>query len=140
MHKGILSQWLNDHAVIGHAVRAAALLRVVQALLTGGRLSLTYLCRHLDGTAREKHQIKAVDQLLGNENLQRLYGDVRSAHIHAGEFPLGEHGRPRAFSLIMDPVEESRQALHIECYNLTREAIVNWLLSLLPREAGETDA
>jgi len=71
MHKGILSQWLNNHAVIGHAVRAAALLRVVQAVLTGGRLSLTHLGRSLDGPARMKHQIKAVDRLLGNEHLQR---------------------------------------------------------------------
>ena len=38
MHKGILSQWLNNHAVIGHTVRAAALIRVVRALLTGNGL------------------------------------------------------------------------------------------------------
>ncbi len=52
-------------------LRAAALLRVVQTVLTGGRLSLTRLGRHLCGVARVKHQIKAVDRLLGNEHLQR---------------------------------------------------------------------
>jgi len=69
MHKGILSRWLNSHEVIGHAVRAAVLVRVVGALLTGGRLSLTHLGRNLSGNAREKHQIKTVDRLLGNSHL-----------------------------------------------------------------------
>jgi len=34
MHKGILSRWLNGHEVVGHAVRAAVLVRVVGAVLT----------------------------------------------------------------------------------------------------------
>jgi hypothetical protein len=79
MHKGILSQWLNNHAVIGHTVRAAALIRVVRALLTGGRLSLTHLGRNLGGTAHVKHQIKAVDRLLGNVHLQRERGGIYRA-------------------------------------------------------------
>lgn len=65
-----LSQWLADKAVIAHAARAAALVRVVRALLTCGKLSLTHLGRSLAGEARVKHQIKAVDRLLGNRHLQ----------------------------------------------------------------------
>ena len=76
MHKGILSQWLNNHAVIGHAVRAAALLRVVEAVQTGGRLSLTHLGRHLGGVAHVKRQIKAVDRLLSNERLHREHRGI----------------------------------------------------------------
>ncbi len=60
-------------------MRAAALVRVVRAVLTGGRLSLTHLGRHLSGTARVKHQIEAVDRLLGNQHLQRERGGVYRA-------------------------------------------------------------
>jgi hypothetical protein len=67
----VLSQWLADKAVIAHAARAALLVRVVRALLAGGMLSLTHLGRTLSGPARVKHQIKAVDRLLGNRHLQR---------------------------------------------------------------------
>jgi hypothetical protein len=78
MHKGILSQWLNNHSVIGHAVRAAALVRAVGALLTGGRLSLTHLGRNMSGTARVKHQIRTVDRLLGNAHLRNRFMNTRS--------------------------------------------------------------
>ncbi|MGC4066354.1 MAG: IS4 family transposase [Polyangiaceae bacterium] len=91
MHKGILSRWLNNHTVIGHAVRAAAVVRVVRAVLTGGRLSLTHLGRHLGGTARVKHQIKAVDRLLGNPHLQRERGGIYRAIART---MLHENGRP----------------------------------------------
>jgi hypothetical protein len=50
MHKGM--PWLNEHSVIGHSVRAAALVRVVGALLTGGQLSLTRLGRNIVGPDR----------------------------------------------------------------------------------------
>jgi hypothetical protein len=69
MHARVLSRWLGDRAVIGHSTRAAALVRVVRALLTGGKLSLTHLGRSLSGSAQVKHQIKAVDRLLGNQHL-----------------------------------------------------------------------
>jgi hypothetical protein len=35
----------------------------------GGKLALTHLGRSLNGAAKEKHQIKAVDRLLGNRHL-----------------------------------------------------------------------
>lgn len=66
-----LSRWLDDHTVIGHKARAMALVKVVQALLGGGRLSLTHLGRHRRGDAYVKHHIKAVDRLLGNRHLQQ---------------------------------------------------------------------
>lgn len=66
-----LSRWLAKREVVGHAARAATLVRVVQALVVGGKLSLTQLGRNLAGLALVKHQIKAVDRLLGNEHLHR---------------------------------------------------------------------
>lgn len=65
----MLSHWLNNHRVIGHSARALAILKTVRALLGGARLSLTDLGRHRGGTAYAKHNIKAVDRLLGNGHL-----------------------------------------------------------------------
>lgn len=70
MHvKLLLSQWLSNHTVVGHRARESALLKLVHALLDGGKLSLTQLGRHRAGTAFEKHHIKAADRLLGNRHL-----------------------------------------------------------------------
>jgi hypothetical protein len=68
---GLLSQWLADHTVIGHSARREALLKLVQALLGGSKLSLTQLGRHRAGAAYTKHHIKAADRLLGNRHLHR---------------------------------------------------------------------
>ena len=64
-----LSQWLLRHRLISHCARAASLVKSVEPLLRGGKLSLTHLGRHRPGAARVKHQIKAVDRLLGNRHL-----------------------------------------------------------------------
>ena len=69
--------------MIGHAVRAAALVRVVGALLIGGKLSLTQLGRGLTGVARVKHQIKAIERLLGNEHPHRERDDIYRALARA---------------------------------------------------------
>jgi len=79
MYGKLLSRWLGDREVVGHAVRAAALVRVVGALLVGGKLALTHLGRSLTGSARVKHQIKAVDRLLGNQHLHRERNDIYRA-------------------------------------------------------------
>ena len=71
MHVKVLSQWLAHQGVIGHSARLAVVLRAVGAVLTGGKLSLTHIGRHLAGQARVKHQIKAADRLLGNQHLHR---------------------------------------------------------------------
>jgi len=65
----VLSQWLSNHRVIGHGARAHAVLRIVRALLDGGKLSLTHLGRNREGSAYTKHKIKSVDRLLGNRHL-----------------------------------------------------------------------
>ena len=60
----LLENWLQRNAVIDHRARVHALVRVVDALLSGGKLALTHLGRHRGGRAFVKHHIKAVDRLL----------------------------------------------------------------------------
>jgi hypothetical protein len=83
MHMKVLSQWLVSNGVIGHAARMATLLRAVAAVLKGGRLSLTHLGRNLPGDARVKHQIKAVDRLLGNLHLSAERDGIYRAIAHS---------------------------------------------------------
>ena len=75
----LLEKWLQRNAVIGHQAREHALVRVVDALLSGGRLALTHLGRHRAGSAFVKHHIKAVDRLLGNRHLHRERDGVYGA-------------------------------------------------------------
>lgn len=71
--------------------------------------------------------------------LTYLYGVARSAHFHEGEFPMGEFSRsPFWFDPLMDSEAVQRDAFHRMCYELTREAIVNWLSLMVP-EIPETD-
>jgi hypothetical protein len=69
MHTKVLSRWLASSGAIGHAKRSEAVVRTVSAVVRGGRLALTSLGRSRPGTAHVKHQIKAVDRLLGNRHL-----------------------------------------------------------------------
>ena len=79
---GLLSQWLAENNVIEHGARREAVRKVVEALLSGGKLSLTQLGRHRPGTAYPKHQIKAADRLLGNVHLHRERHRVYRALAH----------------------------------------------------------
>ncbi len=79
MHERFLTQWLGERGVIKHSIRAAALVRVVGALLMGAKLALTQLGRGLRGTAHTKHEIKMVDRLLGNRHLQAERQDIYRA-------------------------------------------------------------
>jgi hypothetical protein len=78
----ILSRWLLDFTVIEHRARALALMKVVQALVSGGKLCLTHLGRFRAGPARVKHHIKAVDRLLGNRHLHAEREDIYRAIAH----------------------------------------------------------
>jgi hypothetical protein len=72
MHvRQVLSRWLEQRTVVGHAMRAVALARVLQALVLGSKATLSQLGRSRAGAAQVKHHIKAVDRLLGNRHLQR---------------------------------------------------------------------
>ena len=88
----LLESWLNRNAVIGHKARGAALVRVVDALLQGGKLALTQLGRHRRGDAFVKHHIKAVDRLLGNRHLhaerQRIYAALTETVLRGIPRPI----------------------------------------------------
>jgi hypothetical protein len=60
-------------------MRAMALVRVVQALVMGGKAALTQMGRNRAGEAHVKHHIKAVDRLLGNRHLHREWVSVYKA-------------------------------------------------------------
>lgn len=56
---------------IVHAKRLAALVKVVEGIISGSRLSPASIGRNLPGRTRPKHGIKCVDRLLSNARLQR---------------------------------------------------------------------
>ena len=93
MHSlSLLKNWCQRNAVIGHQARLQAMLRVVAALLAGGKLSLTHLGRFRAGSAFVKHHIKAVDRLLGNRHLHQerlpLYTALARTVLGGFERPL----------------------------------------------------
>ena len=67
---GLLHKWLRAACPSIHKARLSALVKVVHGLLVGGRLTLTDLGRQLQTAAFVKHNIKCVDRLLGNVQLQ----------------------------------------------------------------------
>jgi hypothetical protein len=70
MHRtGFLHKWMSRTFTFMHAARIRALSRAVEALLAGGRLTLTELGRARPGQGFVKHSIKAIDRLLGNPYL-----------------------------------------------------------------------
>jgi hypothetical protein len=71
--------------------------------------------------------------------LEYLYGSVRSAHFHAGSFPLGEFDGDRFFDPLMDSEQIQNTQIHRMCFDITREAIVNWISDLLPDEQADIE-
>ena len=65
----LLDRWLRRTCPTIHAVRATAIVTVVEALVLGAKLALTALGRNLRTRAFAKHSIKRVDRLLGNTHL-----------------------------------------------------------------------
>jgi hypothetical protein len=54
-----------------HATRLAAMVKSVEGIVLGGRLSPATIGRNLPGSARPKHGIKCVDRLLGSSRMAR---------------------------------------------------------------------
>ena len=65
----LLEKWFKRNCEFMHVKRARALMKVVDGLLRGESATLTELGRSLFTQAYEKHNIKCVDRLLGNEKL-----------------------------------------------------------------------
>ncbi len=77
-----------------------------------------------------KKYVKSRDDI--GSVLEYLYGKARSGHFHDGEFPMGEYSAQRYFDVIMDSDSLVKDELHRTCLQVTREAIVNWMLLMLP--------
>ena len=86
-----VNNWLERKCSFMHRVRARSLARAVEALLGGGKLSLTHLGRWLPGASYEKHRIKSVDRLLGNRH---LHGERREVYRRLAHELLGGSQRP----------------------------------------------
>ncbi len=101
-----------------HAVRVATLLAAVDALVRGGRASLTGIARALLPTTTPKHRIKRVDRLLGNP---RLHADLRQWYVDLAAQLLGGTSRP---NILIDWTEvNDRQWLLTAAVPAARRAI-----------------
>src|SRR5215211_5657846 len=78
----LLHRWLRRACPAIHAVRATAVVTVVEALVLGAKLALTSLGRNLRSTAYPKHSIKRVDRLLGNRHLHAERSLIYRAVAH----------------------------------------------------------
>jgi hypothetical protein len=65
----ILKRKLSKSLQWIHSARLKSVFFGVDALLRGGRLSLTVLGRAASGSVSAKHNIKRIDRLLGNSHL-----------------------------------------------------------------------
>ena len=67
----LLHKRLKCSRSVGHVMRLGALMKAVEGLLCGRKLALTHLGRSLARGGLEKHNIKCIDRLIGNEQLHR---------------------------------------------------------------------
>lgn len=89
---GFLHKCMKRAFCFMHTARLAALSRAVQALLLGGRLTLTELGRARPGGAHVKHHIKSIDRLLGNAHLaaerEAVYRAIANALLAGNVRPV----------------------------------------------------
>jgi hypothetical protein len=78
----MVRQLVGDCSAVMHGGRVAAVVKVVEGIVRGGRLSPATIGRNLAGPARPKHGIKCVDRLLGNPHMagDRLFIFLAIAH------------------------------------------------------------
>jgi hypothetical protein len=89
---GILRSVLRKSRIIVHAARLKAVYFAVEALLNGGKLSLSSLGRAARTWVAPKHSIKRIDRLLGNRKLhgelQLFFKAITRALINGGSRPV----------------------------------------------------
>jgi hypothetical protein len=66
--------------------------------------------------------------------IKTLYGSIRSAHFHGGQFPLGEFAATRWFDPLMDEAVFRQQELGMEGARLLRVAILRWVATATQTE------
>ena len=78
----LLERWLGRNCTSMHAGRRQAVVKVLGALLRGGKAMLTDIGRHVAAGGYEKHGIKCADRLIGNRLLHAGRLDVYRALAH----------------------------------------------------------
>lgn len=92
MHRfRLLERWLERNCEFVHRSRVKALLKVVVGLIEGEKATLSQMGRNLVSGAYEKHNIKCVDRLVGNE---RLWGERREIYAAMASWLIGSQSRP----------------------------------------------
>lgn len=78
----MVRQLVEGCSQVVHVARLAAVVKVVEGIVSGGRLSPATIGRNLEGAARPKHGIKCVDRLLGSPHMvkDRLFIFLAIAH------------------------------------------------------------
>jgi hypothetical protein len=78
----MVRQVLEGCSSVVHAARLAAVIKIVDGIVSAGRLSPATIGRNLHSAARPKHGIKCVDRLLGNSHMvkDRLFIFLALAH------------------------------------------------------------
>ena len=71
---------------------------------------------------------------VSDELLDFIYGNVRSAVFHGGQFPLGDYGK--LFTELTDSATMASQERGRSGWALLRMAINDWVLSLVPDQAS----
>ena len=71
--------------------------------------------------------VRKYNPQISDEFIKQLYGKVRSAHFHEGQFPLGEF-EPMLTGPLMDPGNLSRMELQMVPGRILQPTIIDWLL------------
>ena len=87
----ILNTFLNDVTSSMHKTRRQSLKAMMTSLMSGARLSVTSLGRHITSQTTEKHQIKRSMRLCSNLNLQAERNGIYSAMVSR---LIGQQARP----------------------------------------------
>lgn len=69
--ESLLQNYFKDTFSFMHKKRQAVLFGAVNALMDGASLTLSSLGRNFKGIAKERHQIRKMDRLLGNKHLHQ---------------------------------------------------------------------
>lgn len=78
----MVRQLVEGCSTVVHVTRLAAVVKAVEGIVRGGRLTPATIGRNLPRSARPKHGIKCVDRLLGNSHMgrDRLFIFLALAH------------------------------------------------------------
>jgi hypothetical protein len=90
--EAMVRELISGCSSVVHAVRLGTVVKLVEGIIRGGRLSPATIGRSLRGSALAKHEIKRVDRLLGNPKMsgdrQRLFLGMAHRLLRGAERPV----------------------------------------------------